>query len=102
MQLSRPERDRVPDKGEHPRLGRGRDNHDKCMEYAKMADILIDDADGVEAEFSMLKCQIIEDGTYQLPCLNKRYKVLIETRAIGGEEREEREHLRRRTINTLL
>ena len=34
------------------------------MEYAALVDSLLDDEDDVESEFSMLKCQMIEDGTY--------------------------------------
>ena len=32
--------------------------------YSALVDSLIDDEDDVEAEFSMLKCAMIEDGTY--------------------------------------
>ena len=32
--------------------------------YSALVQSLIDDEDGVDAEFSMLKCQMIEDGTY--------------------------------------
>ena len=34
------------------------------MEYAALVESLLDDEDGVESKFSMLKCQMVEDGTY--------------------------------------
>ena len=33
-------------------------------EYTALVDSLLDEEDDVEPEFSMLKCQMIEDGTY--------------------------------------
>ena len=61
------ERDCVQAEGEHPRLGgrrRPQRTRSAWKEYAKLVESLLDDEDGVEAEFSMLKCQMIEDGTY--------------------------------------
>ena len=42
----------------------GDDDHDTCMEYAALVESMLGDEDDVETEFSMLKCQMIEDGTY--------------------------------------
>ena len=40
------------------------DNHAKCMEYAALVESLIDEEDDMEAEFSMMKTQTIENGSY--------------------------------------
>ena len=40
------------------------EEHAECKAYSALVESLLDDEDNIESEFSMLKCAMIEDGTY--------------------------------------